>query len=180
MNILDTKAFQYPCFEYLQDNELFSSFLKEDSPRLEKQEAPLFTSLGHDQLLCMPYERFDMISAGSLDNSGDLFEEDKSSLSGNKLFSIETFFNGPHAERHDESSHENISSTHSCSNLGLNIQQFSAATAKTDDSTYWPTSPNLMLPSGTSNSDGFDQNVNGFNCAESQIKTSNRKFLKIK
>ena len=45
-------------------------------------------------MITMPYDRFDMISAGSLDNSGDLFEEDKSCLSNNKLFSIESFFTG--------------------------------------------------------------------------------------
>ena len=45
-------------------------------------------------MIHMPYDRFDMISAGSLDNSGDLFEEDKSCMSNNKLFSIESFLNG--------------------------------------------------------------------------------------
>lgn len=55
----------------------------------------------------MPSERFEMISAGSLDNSGDLFDDDKKSLSNYKLFSIESFFNGPQT---GENTHEQVSS----------------------------------------------------------------------
>ena len=53
----------------------------------------------------MPSERFEMISAGSLDNSGDLFEEDAFSLGPGKLFSIESFLNcGASADKKQEDS----------------------------------------------------------------------------
>jgi hypothetical protein len=64
----------------------------------------------------MPSERFEMISAGSLDNSGDLFDDDKRSLSNNKLFSIESFFNGPQT---GENTHEQVSSKQSSTDLSV-------------------------------------------------------------
>jgi hypothetical protein len=52
----------------------------------------------------MPSERFEMISAGSLDNSGDLFEK----VSHHKLFSIESFFSCG-TEKPEESTLDHIS-----------------------------------------------------------------------
>ena len=96
MNTEELQAYQNHCFEYSQDHDLFESILTEDSQMAQNKIQQLFSCLGEPQLLLqMPSERFEMISAGSLDNSGDLFDEDKRSLSPNKLFSIESFFNGP-------------------------------------------------------------------------------------
>jgi hypothetical protein len=167
------QAFMYPFFEYTQENELFGNFLDDPSQRLENKITQLFsTSVTDEQMITMPYDRFDMISAGSLDNSGDLFEDDKSCMSNNKLFSIESFFNGaskPSPESHEkqeESTLDHISSSgksnHS-SSLGLKIQQCSA---KTEESTFWLQSPTLRLPKVDSNSDQIQLksrlNVNGF------------------
>jgi hypothetical protein len=98
----------------------------------------------------MPSERFEMISAGSLDNSGDIFEEDKNSLSHNKLFSIESFFNGPCT---GDSTEDHISSSQSSSNLIVRQQ---STAAKTEDCSFWLQSNNLELPYVKFNSEHLD------------------------
>ena len=108
MNTEDLQAYQSHCFEYSQDHDIFESILTEDSQMAQNRIQQLFSCQGTlAPLLQMPYERFEMISAGSLDNSGDLFDDDKRSLSNNKLFSIESFFNGAQT---GENTHEQVSS----------------------------------------------------------------------
>lgn len=119
MNIIDQIPYQYTCFEYSQDYDLFESILNESSTgglghlSPENKIQQLFScGANTDQLLNMPSERFEMISAGSLDNSGDLFEEDQISMKHDKLFSIESFFNcGGSAEKPEDSTHDHISSS---------------------------------------------------------------------
>ena len=104
MNTEDLQAYQSHCFEYSQDHDLFESILTEESQMAQNRIQQLFSCQGKpEQLLQMPSERFEMISAGSLDNSGDLFDDDKKSLSNYKLFSIESIFNGPQT---GENTHE--------------------------------------------------------------------------
>jgi hypothetical protein len=150
---MTSKAFIYPFFEYIDDNGLFGSYMDDSCQRLENKITQLFTtSTPEEQMITMPYDRFDMISAGSLDNSGDLFEEDKSCLSNNKLFSIESFFTGASPdtrEKQEESTlDDKVSSSgksNSSSSLGLKIQQCSA---KTEESTFCSQFQTDRIPEG--------------------------------
>jgi hypothetical protein len=133
-----TAQVPYNCFGYSQSDDQFASQL-EDQTHTEVNKLKFLFScpLDLDQMIQIPSQEFDMISAGSLDNSGDLFPEEKGDMGQSSLLCIESLFNEP--SRSNDKNNESTHSSHSGSNLMRQI-------SKSLDLDLWINTPTLSLP----------------------------------